>query len=535
VDFRACEASLLRILREFKDVRFAYTGVLELGPAWKEFEGRIERLPYLPYLEMADAIAGVHVNIAPLEVGNPFVEGKSQLKIFEAGIVGIPTVASTTMSYREAVTHGEDGFLAGTEEEWYACLKALVTNPGLRNRMGEASRRRTLLQFSPSTLEKSVPVALGLEPARERTEGQSTAPLKAHSAARIEASRAGLRISWIVPVPIIGGGGHRNIFRAAYHLEKFGHRIELYFTDTDQSDAELKKIVREHFYPIEGAIHAYRGEIGETDVLFATHWSTVDPVLRNKAKTKHLMYFVQDFEPAFTAMSSAYILAENTYRRGLYHITSGPWCEKFLRERYNAKADHFRFPIDKTVYYPRERLKNNTNVVFFAKPEMPRRCYELGILALERFHVLKPDVEIVLFGSSRVVARKLPFPATLKGIVPTIQDLAQLYSDADLGMVFSTTNPSLVPYEMMACGLPIVDLRLENSECNYGDRFDTALLAHADPDNISGAIEHLLSYPAELRLRKANGLEFVKTLPTEFDMARRVESLILAAVSRAPA
>ena len=39
------------------------------------------------------------------------------------------------------------------------------------------------------------------------------------------------------------------------------------------------------------------------------------------------VYFVQDFEPLFYPMGSDYLLAENTYRKGLYHITTGAWCE----------------------------------------------------------------------------------------------------------------------------------------------------------------------------------------------------------------
>lgn len=93
---------------------------------------------------------------------------------------------------------------------------------------------------------------------------------------------------------------------------------------------------------------------------------------------------------------------------------------------------------------------------------------------LSEFHRLMPDVEIIFYGARNIDERQLDFPITLKGLMPTIHDLAQAYSDADLGVVFSTTNPSLVPYEMMACGTPVVDLDRAGNEVNYDGRHDIA-------------------------------------------------------------
>src|SRR5258708_10427718 len=109
---------------------------------------------------------------------------------------------------------------------------------------------------------------------------------------------------WIVPGLMMGGGGHRNILRAAYYLERFGHEVDLYFTNTDLTERQLAEAIRTHFYPLECRIHCYRGSIQPTDVLFATHWSTVDAAVRARDVAGELMYFVQDFEPAFAPMGT---------------------------------------------------------------------------------------------------------------------------------------------------------------------------------------------------------------------------------------
>jgi glycosyltransferase involved in cell wall biosynthesis len=68
--------------------------------------------------------------------------------IIEAGLMGVPTVASRTGTFEEAITDGTDGFVAGTDEEWYQKLKTLVTNIELRQQMSRAARTTTLARYT---------------------------------------------------------------------------------------------------------------------------------------------------------------------------------------------------------------------------------------------------------------------------------------------------------------------------------------------------------------------------------------------------
>jgi glycosyltransferase involved in cell wall biosynthesis len=161
---------------------------------------------------------------------------------------------------------------------------------------------------------------------------------------------------------------------------------------------------------------------------------------------------------------------------------------------------------------------------------MPRRCYEIGIQVLELVNRMLPDVEIILFGSNQVVSDQFSFPVVCKGVLPTTQDLADLYNSATIGMVFSPTNPSLVPYEMMACGLPVVDLKLSD-DCviKYGGSEDVAYLVEPSPAKIAKVIIRALLDSNELNLRSTNGISFIKeNFPDEEEMCRKVESYLLA-------
>ena len=87
-------------------------------------------------------IARFDINLAPLEVGNPFVEAKSELKFFEAAICDVPTIASPSGPHKRAIQHGENGLLASTADEWARALAQLVADEQLRKRIGREAHRR---------------------------------------------------------------------------------------------------------------------------------------------------------------------------------------------------------------------------------------------------------------------------------------------------------------------------------------------------------------------------------------------------------
>jgi glycosyltransferase involved in cell wall biosynthesis len=112
----------------------------------------------------------------------------------------------------------------------------------------------------------------------------------------------------------------------------------------------------------------------------------------------------------------------------------------------------------------------------------------LGLLALEELARRRPQLEIALFGNEWPVP--VSFAHASLGVVESAT-LAELYSRATVGMVFSLTNPSLIGLEMMAAGLPCVELASEPMLATFGA--DGPLqLADPDPLAVCGALERLL-------------------------------------------
>ncbi len=164
--------------------------------------------------ELPREYASFDINIAPLEVGNRYCEAKSELKYFEAALAGVPTVASPTQPFVDAIRAGQTGFLASSHEEWYARLKDLIQDPALRTSIANNAYREVLWLYGPEnrTLLVTKLVNQLLAPVNIRgqlfsvdTQGGRTIPLPEVQAADYEilyqSKRRDIsRVSVVIPV-----------------------------------------------------------------------------------------------------------------------------------------------------------------------------------------------------------------------------------------------------------------------------------------------------------------------------------------------
>lgn len=154
-DFATITSALVRLLQTFPNMRLVLTGPLETESALNQFAQRIERLPFVPRCKLFKNIASLDINLAPLEIGNPFCESKSELKFFEAGIVKVPTVAAATDTFTRAIQDGIDGCIAQSTDEWYNKISRLIQDEKLRRTMGEKAHETTLARYTTQQSSQS--------------------------------------------------------------------------------------------------------------------------------------------------------------------------------------------------------------------------------------------------------------------------------------------------------------------------------------------------------------------------------------------
>ena len=151
-DFAVAALAVARVLRENPTARLVlFRGAFDLAefPELESFASQIEWRERVPVENLPDEYARFDINIAPLESGNRYVEAKSELKFFEAALAGVPTIASATRPFRDAIRHGETGLLASTMAEWKEALTRLLRDERLRRSVADRAYEQVLWLYGP--------------------------------------------------------------------------------------------------------------------------------------------------------------------------------------------------------------------------------------------------------------------------------------------------------------------------------------------------------------------------------------------------
>lgn len=127
-DFATIAEEVKDLLREFHDIKLKIVGFMGLSAEFEllKQQGKVLLVPLKHFRELQAEIAEVDVNLVPL-LDNDFTNCKSELKFFEAGIVGTVTCAVPTYTYRNIIVPGVNGYLCGPGE-WYPTIKELYLN-----------------------------------------------------------------------------------------------------------------------------------------------------------------------------------------------------------------------------------------------------------------------------------------------------------------------------------------------------------------------------------------------------------------------
>lgn len=483
--------SVLRIIGQLK---------LDEFPALRRVQRRITLIDSMPYHEMIADISNCDVVLAPLECGNEFCEAKSELKFFESALCRRPCIASPTSTFRQATNDGQYGLLANTSSEWLQALKDvyLMVRPNLAE---EAFNYVTKLYSYKEAAIDAESIYFNLHTPSRR---------QLNVVERSGSDQANTRsIGLIVPEVTAGSGGMRKILLIGQFLIEEGYVVRLHVM-SNKPLSVIRAAVRS-YVRCDFDVNLFDVRALSDDALICTHWTTAY-ALREYACPRRVIYFIQDYEPMFSPVSSDYVKALATYEFGFQMVTYGRWVNKRLHAEMGKQAFEIPITIDKKVYRSSNIENKSIDILFYARPTQPRRCFELGVEALRIVYRDNPLLRIGLFGESDY--GELGFPYTSFGSVTHLSKLAVIYQSSVVGMCFSTTNPSLVGYEMVACGLPLIDLKTPGWEHNFGgDRF--VYYALPTGENIAREVTSALSSRRDRMRRIRDGLLYVDAMPED--------------------
>ena len=325
-------------------------------------------------------------------------------------------------------------------------------------------------------------------------------------------NRDSLDIHWIIPSFSVGAGGHMTIFRFVAFFEKFGHRQTIWIQNASnyRVPIDARRAIEAHYQPIGDSV--FVRFLPDTlqqlsgDVIIATDCWTAYPVAA-ATNFKERFYFIQDYETLFHPAGANQLVVEKTYNLGFAALCAGPWLAGIARG-HGMWAREWALAVDSEHYFPAssppptKKKGELIHIAFYARSNTPRRAVELGLAAFETLSEMGYVFHLHCFGGDDRPQAK-GYEVTYHGIVSP-EELGVLYRRCDIGVVFSATNYSLIPLEMMGCALPVVELDVDSVRAIFAA--DELLMAEPTPPAIARAIAQLIDQP-ELRSKfAAHGL-----------------------------
>lgn len=325
-------------------------------------------------------------------------------------------------------------------------------------------------------------------------------------------------IAWLVPNLLEGSGGHRTILQHAAFLQQQGHHCVLYLEDHQYLfERSLKKdIVRMFGFEFDDVQLGW-SHVRPADLVFATIWYSAK-IVRDLPFPCMKAYFVQDYEAWFNPLGDGFLMAENSYRYGLYPITIGRWLPARLKNRFDVQAAFFDFCADLGIYRQLPNIRRERAVCFVFQPEKTRRCTQIGLEALGIVKHLMPDVTIYLYGSKDSGGPW--FDHKHLGLL-RLEECNRLYNKCAVGLCLSSSNPSRIPFEMMASGLPVVEMFRESTL--YDLPQDAVLLCDPTPESLAEGLLRILGDPSLAASMGRAGLEYMAERPLEKGLKQFLE------------
>ena len=416
-DFDLIKPAIVKIMSEYKNVYLKVVGLLDVPKELDEYKDRILTTPFVDWEDLPKIIAGLDINLAPLEK-SLFNEAKSENKWTEAALVKVPTIASDVGAFK-IINDSVDGILAkNTSDDWYKKLKKLIDDEELRNKIGNNAYDRALKDY--------VSTYSGY---------QYTKYIK---------SKLSKTIAFVLPTTNISGGvnvviKHCNILRKnGYNV--FIINMDKYQDNVVNNDGEINVVSK------------YKEKIMcHIDNIVATLWSTLK-FAKGYPNADKVSYLVQNFETNFINYGSTVKQNANTTYSydDVNYITISKWCENWLKDDFERKVKYApngikleQFPVTKRTFDGKIRILvegnskdyyKNVDESFKIVEKLPKDKYEIKYLSYQGEPKKWYYVDEFL--------HKVPY-----------DEVGKIYNSADILIKSSILESfSYPPLEMMATG-----------------------------------------------------------------------------------
>ena len=312
-DFEMIKPALVKIMDEFKNVELVVMGHLDLPKEFGRFKERIVRQPFGDWEKLPMVIAGLDINLAPIEE-SIFNEAKSENKWTEAALCKVATVASDFGIFKNVISDGKTGVLCRSGEEWYEKIKLLVENASFRHEIGENAYKKAIKEYVTTYSGRGL--------------------------AEFIKSKLVRNIGFVLPSTNVSGGVNV-VLKHCEILRQNG--LDVMVINMDNSDDNIVNS--------DGEINVVSVEKHDIKVKFdslvATLYTTTK-FIKEYPDVRRKYYLVQNFETDFNEYGSAFKREANaTYAESdMNYVTISKWCKDWLEKDFGQKVKYAPNGID---------------------------------------------------------------------------------------------------------------------------------------------------------------------------------------------
>jgi O-antigen biosynthesis protein len=322
------------------------------------------------------------------------------------------------------------------------------------------------------------------------------------------------RILFVVERMAKYSGGQTSMLRLGTELAKLGHEVG-YVVYKPQTKSDMEEIAASNLTGYLGRMYTNKQLEGiKSDIVVATSWDTV---AFTKKIPGYKMYFIQDYEPYFFSFGELFLMAKKTYEQGLHMVSLGAWNKEMIEKNCHpvSPVDYVEFPYESAEYphykrdYDSYSKKKEIVIAVYLKyygKRLPNITQHMLKQVKEKF--LSDGIKLTLLYYGEDKSFRTEGGENL-GML-TKKELLSLYRRADFGMVASMSNVSLVPYEMLATGLPLIEF--EDGTFPYFFPEGSALLTSLDAEDLYVKLKESIKNPSLLKERDKSADSCLSTL-----------------------
>ena len=295
-------------------------------------------------------------------------------------------------------------------------------------------------------------------------------------------------------------GGFRTIFRMVNYMQEKKYLVNIEICgDYKTTKKEQKRRIDRYneISQIEKIQLYFEENLSVSNVYIATGWQTHKKVNFYKSKNKLVGFFCQDLEWEFGAVQLCETRIKNCKD---FYATKIPTftMSKFLKSKFtdDRKIYSLSLNVNPDVFKFEPNIKKNGICLLYA-PVKEHRLPELVLKLTNEVAKKHPSKNVYLYGDDTMMDLDIKSDnIKLLGTL-TAEETAELYKKCELGVIFSTTNPSRIAFEMVACGTPAIEADCEYTK--YDMDSDAFVRLNTEFDVIMNKIDELFADSNEMK------------------------------------